>query len=146
MTLQDESMVAGHPSREDGARTLKNFVGGRWVATESPETVEDVNPATGEVAALVPLSGPADVDAAVRAARIAQPAWRGLAPQRRARAIMGLRDELWRRREDLALLVTEDMGKTLHDARGEVLRGIESIEAATAIPHLLKGENLEGVA
>ncbi|MGH2963119.1 MAG: CoA-acylating methylmalonate-semialdehyde dehydrogenase, partial [Solirubrobacterales bacterium] len=67
-------------------------------------------------------------------------------PQRRARAVMALREALWEHREELAQIVTTDMGKTIDDARGEVLRGIESTEAATAIPHLLKGENLEGVA
>jgi malonate-semialdehyde dehydrogenase (acetylating)/methylmalonate-semialdehyde dehydrogenase len=128
------------------ARTLANYVAGEWRAAASAETLEDIDPATGEVTALVPLSGAADVDAAVRAARAAQPEWRGVPPQRRARAVMALREELWARREELARLVTEDMGKTLDDARGEVLRGIESTESATAIPHLLKGENLEGVA
>jgi malonate-semialdehyde dehydrogenase (acetylating) / methylmalonate-semialdehyde dehydrogenase len=59
---------------------------------------------------------------------------------------MAFREALWERREDIARLVTADMGKTLDDARGEVLRGIESTEAACGIPHLLKGENLEGVA
>jgi malonate-semialdehyde dehydrogenase (acetylating)/methylmalonate-semialdehyde dehydrogenase len=131
---------------EPKTRTMRNFVGGRWVDADAREAIEDINPATGEVAGLVPLSGAADVDAAVRAAKAAQPGWRAVPPQRRARAIMSLRDELWRRSEDLALLVTEDLGKTLDDARGEVLRGIESTEAAIAIPHLLKGENLEGVA
>ncbi len=94
----------------------------------------------------MPLSGAADVDAAARAAREAQPAWRALAPQKRARAVIALRDALWEHQEEIARLVTEDMGKTLVDARGEVLRGIESTEAACGIPHLLKGENLEGVA
>jgi len=130
-----------------GARTLRNYVGGRWVDAGAPEgALEDRDPATGELAAMVPLSGAADVDAAVGAAREAQPAWRELAPQRRARAVIALREALWERREDLARLVTSDMGKTLDDARGEVLRGIESTESAIAIPHLLKGENLEGVA
>jgi malonate-semialdehyde dehydrogenase (acetylating) / methylmalonate-semialdehyde dehydrogenase len=129
------------------ARTLRNYIGGGWVDAEAPAgTLEDRDPATGELAAMVPLSGPGDVDAAVTAARAAQPAWRDVAPQRRARAVMALRLALWERREDLARLVTADMGKTLADARGEVLRGIESVEAACAIPHLLKGENLEGVA
>lgn len=128
-------------------RTLRNFIGGGWVDAEAPAgALEDRDPATGDVAALVPLSGAADVDAAVRAARAAQPAWREVAPQKRARAVMAVREALWARREDLAQLVTADMGKTIDDARGEVLRGIESTEAATAIPHLLKGENLEGVA
>jgi malonate-semialdehyde dehydrogenase (acetylating)/methylmalonate-semialdehyde dehydrogenase len=131
---------------ETETRTLRNFVGGGWVDAASSETLEDVNPATGETAALVPLSGEADVDAAVRAARDAFGAWRRTAPQKRARAVMALREALWERQEDIARLITEDMGKTLADARGEVLRGIESTEAACAIPHLLKGENLEGVA
>ena len=86
------------------------------------------------------------MDAAVRAAREAFPGWRATAPQKRARAVMALREALWANQDRIARLVTEDMGKTLADARGEVLRGIESTEAACGIPHLLKGENLEGVA
>jgi malonate-semialdehyde dehydrogenase (acetylating) / methylmalonate-semialdehyde dehydrogenase len=126
--------------------TMRNYVGGAWREANAAQTLEDRDPATGEVTALVPLSDAADVDAAVRAAREAQSPWRSVPPQRRARAVMALREALWARREDLARLITDDMGKTLDDARGEVLRGIESTEAATAIPHLLKGENLEGVA
>src|SRR4051794_32454176 len=137
---------AGSGVEAPEARTLSNYIAGEWRAASVSEVLEDRDPATGELAALVPLSGPSDVDAAVRAAREAQPAWRDVAPQRRARAIMRLRHELSQRREDIARLVTEDMGKTLADARGEVGRGIESVEAACAIPHLLKGENLEGVA
>jgi malonate-semialdehyde dehydrogenase (acetylating)/methylmalonate-semialdehyde dehydrogenase len=131
---------------ERTTRTLANYAGGQWVEATAGETLADVNPATGEVAALVPLSGADDVEVVVSAAREAQPGWRDVAPQRRARAVMALREALWERREDIAQLVTADMGKTIDDARGEVLRGIESTEAATAIPHLLKGENLEGVA
>jgi malonate-semialdehyde dehydrogenase (acetylating) / methylmalonate-semialdehyde dehydrogenase len=127
-------------------RTLDNYVGGSWAPPTDREALDDVDPFTGEVAARVPLSEAPEVDAAVRAARAAQPAWREVPPHRRARAVMALREVLWSNREELAQLVTADMGKTIDDARGEVLRGIESTEAATAIPHLLKGENLEGVA
>jgi malonate-semialdehyde dehydrogenase (acetylating) / methylmalonate-semialdehyde dehydrogenase len=128
------------------ARTLRNYIGGGWVDASTAQTLDDREPASGELAALIPLSGSDDVDAAVRAASDAQPRWRAVAPQRRARALMALRATLWEHREDLARLVTADMGKTISDARGEVLRGIESTEAACGIPHLLKGENLEGVA
>ncbi len=134
------------PQTAEGARTLRNYIGGGWVEAVGADTLDDRDPATGELAALVPLSGADDVDAAVRAARDAQPAWRAVPPQKRARALIALRESLWERREEIARLVTADMGKTLADARGEVLRGIESTEAACAIPHLLKGENLEGVA
>ena len=127
-------------------RTLSNYVGGEWQAADGADKIDDIDPATGEVVARIPLSGAAEVDAAVAAAREAYPAWAAVAPQKRARAVMALRGALWENQEEIAQLVTADMGKAIADARGEVLRGIESTEAATAIPHLLKGENLEGVA
>ena len=132
--------------RPDEAVRLANYVGGAWRAADGVETLADVDPVNGEVAALTPLSGQREVRAAVEAARAAQPAWRAVPPQRRARAVLALREQLLRRREELAALVTADMGKTLVDADGEVGRGIESVESAAAIPHLLKGETLEGVA
>jgi malonate-semialdehyde dehydrogenase (acetylating)/methylmalonate-semialdehyde dehydrogenase len=125
---------------------LRNYIGGAWTEVDGVETLDDVAPATGEVSALVPLSGATEVRAAAEAARAAQPGWRGVPPQQRARALLALREGLLERREELTALVTADMGKTLADADGEVGRGIESIEAAAAIPHLLKGEILEGVA
>jgi malonate-semialdehyde dehydrogenase (acetylating) / methylmalonate-semialdehyde dehydrogenase len=125
---------------------LANYVGGSWRAVDDVATLDDVDPATGEVAALVPLSAERQVREAVAAARAAQPGWRAVPPQRRARAVLALRDQLLARREELVALVSADMGKTLADADGEVGRGIESVESAAAIPHLLKGETLEGVA
>ena len=133
------------PAAADVA-TLRNYVGGRWVAAGGTDSLADVDPATGVPAARVPLSSADDVDAAVRAAREAQAEWRDVPVPRRARAVMALRDALWEHREELAQLITADLGKQIADARGEVLRGIESTEAACAIPHLMKGENLEGVA
>ncbi len=125
---------------------MANYVGGAWRSANGVEALEDVDPLSGEVAALVPLSGAAQVREAVEAARAAQPGWREVPPQRRARALLALREQLLARREELVALVTADMGKTLADADGEVGRGIESVESAAAIPHLLKGETLEGVA
>jgi malonate-semialdehyde dehydrogenase (acetylating) / methylmalonate-semialdehyde dehydrogenase len=124
---------------------LANLAGGEWREPDG-EWLADIDPASGETAALVPLSGRAEVDAAVAAARAAVPGWRAVPPQRRARAVLRLREELLHRRDELVRLVTADMGKTLEDADGEVGRGIESVESAAAIPHLLKGETLEGVA
>jgi malonate-semialdehyde dehydrogenase (acetylating)/methylmalonate-semialdehyde dehydrogenase len=128
------------------ARTLQNYIAGQWRDAAAGETLDDRDPATGELTARVPLSGRGDVDEAVAAARAAQPAWREVAPQERARAVLALRDALVRHRQEVTALVTADMGKTLADADGEVGRGIESVESAAAIPHLLKGETLEGVA
>ena len=127
-------------------RPLDNYIGGEWRAADAVDTLEDVDPASGEVAALVPLSGADQIRAAAEAARAAQPGWREVPPQQRARAVLALRAELVRRRSELTALVTADMGKTLADADAEVGRGIESVESAAAIPHLLKGQTLEGVA
>jgi malonate-semialdehyde dehydrogenase (acetylating)/methylmalonate-semialdehyde dehydrogenase len=128
------------------APRLPNYIGGAWVHPEGTETLPDLDPASGETLAQVPLSGAAEVEVAVVAARAAQPAWREVPAPRRARAILALREELLARREELTALVSADMGKTLADADGEVGRGLESVESAAAIPHLLKGETLEGVA
>jgi malonate-semialdehyde dehydrogenase (acetylating)/methylmalonate-semialdehyde dehydrogenase len=125
---------------------LRNYVSGAWLGADGVETIDDVDPASGEVVARVPLSGAAQVREAVAAAEAAQPGWRAMPPQKRARAVLALREQLLRRREQLVALVSADMGKTLEDADGEVGRGLESVESAAAIPHLLKGENLEGVA
>lgn len=132
---------------EAPATELRNHIGGAWrAASASCDWLDDVDPATGAVVARVPLSGADDVDAAVQAARAALPGWRATSPLARARAVMRLREVLLAHQEELAELVTRDMGKTLADAFAEVGRGIESVEAAIAMPHLLKGENLEGVA
>jgi malonate-semialdehyde dehydrogenase (acetylating)/methylmalonate-semialdehyde dehydrogenase len=128
------------------APRLPNYIDGHWVDAPALKTLADVDPASGETLAQVPLSGTAEVDAAVAAARAAQSGWREVPPQRRAQAVLALREELALRREELARLVSVDMGKTLADADGEVGRGLESVESAAAIPHLLKGETLEGVA
>ena len=128
------------------ARTLQNYVGGKWVDAAADSTMEDRDPATGELSAYVPLSGREDVDQAVRKASEAQPIWRAVPPQERARAVLKIREALVAHKDELAALVTADMGKTTADAAGEVQRGIESVESAAAIPHLMKGENLEGVA
>jgi malonate-semialdehyde dehydrogenase (acetylating) / methylmalonate-semialdehyde dehydrogenase len=127
-------------------RTLANHIGGAWTPSTTTQTLEDRDPATGDLLALVPLSTTADVDAAVTAARAAATEWRRVSPIVRARAVARLRDILDDHRDEIAELVTRDMGKTLPDATAEVTRGIESCEAAVAMPHLLKGENLEGVA
>jgi malonate-semialdehyde dehydrogenase (acetylating)/methylmalonate-semialdehyde dehydrogenase len=144
LLMQDERAAAGSAVVRD-VRVVRNYVAGQWVEPDV-DGIDDVDPSTGEVVAMVPLSGAVEIDAAAEAARAAQQDWRAVAPQRRARAVMALRETLWAHQEELAQLVTADMGKTIDDARGEVLRGIESVEAACAIPHLLKGENLEGVA
>jgi malonate-semialdehyde dehydrogenase (acetylating)/methylmalonate-semialdehyde dehydrogenase len=126
--------------------TLPNYIGGRFTEATGVSLLEDRDPSSGELLTRVPLSGAAEVDAAVKAAREAFEQWREVPVQGRARALLTLRESLVAHRQELAQLVASDMGKTLADADAEVGRGIESVEAAAAVPHLVKGENLEGVA
>src|ERR671923_28296 len=131
---------------ETATRTMRNYVGGAWTDAETSDRLEVTNPATGEMMAEVPLSGAGDVDRAVRAAREAFPGWRATPPLERARACFELKYLLEERKDDLARLVTQDNGKAMKDAAGEVRRGIECVEVATGIPSLMQGANLEDVS
>ena len=146
--MEPQTLAAEDTGRDATGQpeTLKNYIGGEWVESAATDHIDDVDPATGEVLARVPLSTLADVDAAAKAARAAQPGWAAVSVAKRARAVFALREALWEHRDELTRLVTQDMGKALDDARGEVGRGIESTEVACGIPTLLKGENLENVA
>ena len=128
-------------------RLLDNYVAGRWTpATAATGELDVTNPATGEVLARVPLSGAADLDAAVtRRARGAARVARGLDDRPRAQAVRAAR-ATGRAHEDLARSVTTEMGKTIVDARAEVARMIEMVEAACAIPTTMQGRILEDVS
>ena len=106
---------------------------------------EVFDPARGAAIRLAPLCEASDVERAVSAAARAFPAWRDTPPLRRARVLMRFRELLEANKEALARLVSEEHGKTLEDAIGSVTRGIEVVEFATGIPHLLKGEFAENV-
>jgi malonate-semialdehyde dehydrogenase (acetylating) / methylmalonate-semialdehyde dehydrogenase len=127
-------------------KLLDNYVAGNWTPANSSETLEVDNPATGEVLARVPLSSRADLDAAVNAARAALPSWRDVSVIQRARHLFALREGLDRRREELAQSVTTEMGKTIGDARAEVARMIEMVEAACAVPTTMQGRIIEDVS
>jgi malonate-semialdehyde dehydrogenase (acetylating)/methylmalonate-semialdehyde dehydrogenase len=127
-------------------RLLDNYIGGAWTPATAEEQLDVTNPATGEVLARVPLSSRGDLDAAVRAAREALPAWRAVSVIQRARKLFELREGLEARKEDLARSVTTEMGKTIADARAEVARMIEMVECACAIPTTMQGRILEDVS
>ena len=128
-------------------RTLDNYIAGQWTpATDATDVLDVTNPATGETLARVPLSGAADLDAAVAAARAALRPWREVSTITRARKLFELRERLSARADDLARSVTTEMGKTLADARAEVARMIEMVECACAIPTTMQGRILEDVS
>lgn len=125
-------------------REIGHFIGGK-PATGGTGHGEVYNPASGEVTAHVAMGGPAEIERAVAAAAAAWPAWAATSPLRRARVMFRLRDLLERDRAELSALITAEHGKVLSDADGEVQRGLEVVEFACGIPHLLKGEYTEAV-
>jgi malonate-semialdehyde dehydrogenase (acetylating)/methylmalonate-semialdehyde dehydrogenase len=127
-------------------RPIPNFIAGRWTASSATETLEIRNPATAELLGRTPLSPAADVDAAVRAAARAFPAWRATPAVERARLLFRLKALLERHTDDLARSLTCEHGKIVSDSRGEVQRGMENVEHACAIPTLMMGETLEDIA
>lgn len=125
---------------------IPNFIGGEWVASSATESIEVTNPATGELLGRVPLSPSAEVDAAVRAARDAFPAWRSTPAVERARVLFRLKMLLDENREELGRMLTQEHGKNLKETVGEIQRGIENVEHACGIPSLMMGETLEDIA
>jgi len=121
------------------------WINGRQVPSRGSRFGEITNPATGKVIRRVPLGSSEDVNAAVGAAKAAFPEWAATPPVRRARILTRFRELMEAHRSDLARLITEEHGKTLADAAGSVQRGIEVIEFASGVPHLLKGEHAEDV-
>lgn len=125
-------------------QTVPAWIAGRQFMPAGP--LGDVfNPATGLVARRVAFCGDDAVDAAVKAATDAFPAWRATTPLRRARILQKFLQLMQGNQQALAGLIVEEHGKTLPDAMGSVQRGIEVIEFACGIPHLLKGEFSEDV-
>ena len=123
---------------------LLHFIDGQRTKGQSTRTADVLNPSTGEVQAEVILASQADVDAAVAIAVEAQKVWAAWNPQRRARVMMKFVDLVNKNVEELAELLSIEHGKTVADSKGDIQRGVEVIEFAIGIPHLLKGEYTEG--
>jgi malonate-semialdehyde dehydrogenase (acetylating) / methylmalonate-semialdehyde dehydrogenase len=132
-------------SRSD-VEILDNFIGGRWVSAQTTEFFDVHNPAVGDVIGRTPLSTGADVDAAVRAATDAFPAWRDTPVNARAQVLYRFKAQLEANFEEMARIVTTEHGKTLDEARGSVRRGIECVEVACGAPSLMQGFGLEDIS
>lgn len=122
---------------------LKHFIGGKLVAGTSGRFDDVFDPNTGAVQARVPLASQAEVEAAIANAQAAQPRWGATNPQRRARVLMKYLDLINREIDSLAKLLSSEHGKTVPDSKGDIQRGLEVLEFAIGIPHLLKGEYSE---
>ena len=125
-------------------RQIQHFVDGKAVAGSSDRFGDVFNPNTGEVQAKVCLATTADMDAAVQAAARAQVGWAATNPQRRARVMFEFKRLVESRMDELAEILSSEHGKVIADSRGDIQRGLEVIEFACGIPHILKGEYTEG--
>ncbi len=119
---------------------LTHFIGGRHVKGASGRFTDGFEPMTGRAISRVPLASKAEVRAAVAEAAAAQPAWAATNPQRRARVLMKFLDLVARDMRPLAELLAREHGKTIPDAKGDIQRGVEAVEFAIGVPHLMKGE------
>src|SRR5947199_68871 len=125
-------------------RSIGHFIGGKEVKGTSGRTADVFEPMTGDVQAKVALASKAEVRAAVENARAAQVEWAATNPQRRGRVMMKFLELAQRDYDKLAERLAREHGKTVPDAKGDIQRGLEVVEFACGIPHLLKGEYTEG--
>ena len=124
---------------------LHHFIGGTAVAGTSGRFFSVFEPSTGAIRARLPLAEDREVDQAVRAAQRSFPEWAETSPLVRARILFRFKQLLEEHADELARLISAEHGKVASDARGSLQRGIEVVEFATGIPHLLKGEFSAGI-
>ena len=125
-------------------RTVPHFISGKTVEGQSGRFGDIYNPSTGEVQAQVQLATQDEMSDAVAVALAAQQGWSATNPQRRARVLFKFKELLEANMDELAAMLSSEHGKVIADSKGDIQRGLEVIEFACGIPHLLKGEYTEG--
>jgi malonate-semialdehyde dehydrogenase (acetylating) / methylmalonate-semialdehyde dehydrogenase len=125
---------------------VPNYINGQWAEPAASEWRDVPNPATGEILAQVPLADASEVDKAVQAAAAAFPEWRRTPAEDRIQPLFKLKMLLEEHIDEIARIITQENGKTLGEAKGEMRRAIENVEVACGIPLMMQGYNLEDVA
>jgi len=146
MTAPQEQATLAAGAAKTAARTVQDFIGGRWVDSAATEFGEVRNPVTDALLARVPLGGRRDVDAAVAAAVKAFPAWRATPPVNRVRPLFVLRNLFEKHFDELSTILTTEHGKTLDESRSSIRRAVDNIELACSIPTTMQGRSLEDIA
>lgn len=121
------------------SQIVNHFINGQHVEGKSGRFHSVYNPATGEVTKQVAFADKAEVEKAIAAAKAAFPAWSATPAVKRARVMFKFKELIEQHMDELAELVTSEHGKTISDAKGSIIRGIEAVEVACGIPNLLKG-------
>ena len=127
-------------------RELTHFVGGKHVAGESGRFGPVFNPTLGVQTGKAPLASKAETEKAIADAHAAYPEWSATSPLTRARVMFRFKELVEKHMDELAVLVSSEHGKVLSDAKGSIQRGLEVVEFACGIPHLLKGEYSDSVS
>lgn len=125
---------------------IQNYIFGKWIPSCSKESIEVLNPATGESLERCPLGCSEDVGRAVESALAAWPSWRKTPAQQRVQPLFKMKFLMEENFEDLAKVITIENGKTLNEARGSIRRSIQMLETACGIPHLMLGDISEDIA
>ena len=125
---------------------VANYVNGHWLESTATEWLDVSNPATGDLIAQVPTSSATEVAVAVDAAAAAYQEWRRTPPEDRIQPLFKLKQLLEQHIDELGRIITQENGKTLSEAKGELRRAIENVEVACGIPMMMQGYNLEDVA
>jgi malonate-semialdehyde dehydrogenase (acetylating) / methylmalonate-semialdehyde dehydrogenase len=128
------------------AERLRNYIDGGWRASSASDVLSVINPASARVLAEVPLSPATDVNAAVEIAERAFLEWRRVPVVDRVQPLFKLKTLLEQHCEELALSITDECGKTLPESKAEILRAVENVETACAMPILIQGANCEDIA
>src|SRR5262245_34133219 len=129
-----------------GSTQMRNYVGGEWVASTTPDSIPVLNPATSEQIGTTPLSTPAEVGRAIDAASRAFPAWRRTPVTDRVQFLFKLKGLLEQHFDDISRTITLECGKTLAESRGEMRRAVENVDVACGTPILIQGYNSEDIA
>ena len=119
---------------------IVNYIGGKFISSNKGKFQPLYNPSSGEVCGEVNFSSSEDLKKAIESAKQAFPAWASKTPLARSRIMMKFCMLLWDNLDTLAKILSQSHGKVFADAKGEIIRGLEVVEFATGIPHLLKGE------
>ena len=126
------------------SKSYQHFINGQMVQGQSGRRSDIFNPSLGEVSGSVALATVAELNDAVAAAKAVLPEWSGMNPQRRARVLFNFKSLVEANAEELALILSQEHGKVLADSHGDIQRGLDVIEFACGIPHLMKGEYTNG--
>ena len=140
-------MTQASGQQASGHKHCTHWIAGKpWTGAEPARRGDIYNPATGQVTGTVDFATAVEVDAAVRAAAAAFPAWRETSLVKRASVMFAFRELVRQHQAELAALISAEHGKVGSDAAGEVARGLEVVEFACGIPHLVKGAFSENVS